>query len=58
MVVKNQGPLYLDLTATAYHQNQDQVLFPAPTSPQRWWLLWRLTRFLMGTNPGRARLGS
>ena len=29
MVVKNQGPLYLDLTATAYHQNQDQV----PTPP-------------------------
>lgn len=30
VLVKNQGPLYLDLTATAYHQNQDQVPRPLP----------------------------
>mmetsp|Transcript_9855 Transcript_9855/g.22507 ORF Transcript_9855/g.22507 Transcript_9855/m.22507 type:complete len:1836 (-) Transcript_9855:105-5612(-) len=30
ILIKNQGPLYLDLTATAYHQNQDQVPRPMP----------------------------
>jgi len=30
ILVKNQGPLYLDLTATAYHQLQDQVPRPMP----------------------------
>jgi len=30
ILVKNQGPLYLDLTATAYHENQDQVPRPMP----------------------------
>lgn len=30
ILIKNQGPLYLDLTATAYHQNQDLVPRPMP----------------------------
>jgi hypothetical protein len=30
ILIKNQGPLYLDLIATAYHQNQDQVPRPMP----------------------------
>ena len=30
VLVKNQGPLYLDLTGTAYHQLQDQVPRPMP----------------------------
>jgi cilia- and flagella-associated protein 65 len=30
ILIKNQGPLFLDLTATAYHQLQDQVPRPMP----------------------------